>query len=76
MEAKLNVRKNNFHLIKNFHQLVKDFETTKNPKNSEKNFGEPTIPTWFLFGEEALKEELKALKSQISPENIDKTIAH
>ena len=74
----LNIKNNNFHLLKNTTTLGK--LTSKKEQNNTKELTKPLknglIPTWFLYGEKALKEEIKVLNSRsnqvisASPETV------
>ena len=74
----LNIKNNNFHLLKNTTTLGKLTSKTEqnNTKELTKPFKNGLIPTWFLYGEKALKEEIKVLNSRsnqvisASPETV------
>jgi capsular polysaccharide biosynthesis protein len=59
----LNIKNNNFHLLKNTTTLGK---LQNNTKELTKPFKNGLIPPWFLYGEKALKEEIKILNSRIN----------
>ena len=64
----LNIKNNNFHLLKNTTTLGK--LTSKKEQNNTKELTKPLknglIPTWFLYGEKALKEEIKVFNSRLN----------
>jgi hypothetical protein len=64
----LNIKDNNFNLLKNTITLGKLQNNTKelNTKELTKPFKNGLIPTWFLYGEKALKEEIKILNSRVN----------
>ena len=64
----LNIKNNNFHLLKN-NEAIKESTPAerikqKNIKGLMKPFKDGLIPKWFLYGEKALKEEIKVLNSR------------
>ena len=76
----LNIKNNNFHLLKN-NEAIKESTPAerikqKNIKGLMKPFKDGLIPKWFLYGEKALKEEIKVLNSRsnqvisASPETV------
>ena len=74
----LNIKNNNFHLLKNVSTGIGTL-TTRNKHNTKeltKPFKDGLIPKWFLYGEKALKEEIKVLNSRLnqvisaSPETV------
>ena len=76
----LNIKNNNFQLLKKT-VSINEFATAeqikqKNIKGLMKPFKDGLIPKWFLYGEKALKEEIKVLNSRVnqvisaSPETV------
>ena len=76
----LNIKNNNFRLLKR-NEAIKESTPAerikqKNIKGLMKPFKDGLIPKWFLYGEKALKEEIKVLNSRLnqvisaSPETV------
>jgi LPS O-antigen subunit length determinant protein (WzzB/FepE family) len=66
----LNIKNNNFHLLKKT-VSVNAFATSetmkqKNIKGLMRPFKDGLIPQWYLYGEKALKEEIKVLNFRLS----------
>jgi LPS O-antigen subunit length determinant protein (WzzB/FepE family) len=66
----LNIKSNNFHLLKKT-VSIDEFATTekmkqKNIKGLMRPFKDGLIPKWYLYGEKALKEEIKVLNYRLS----------
>jgi LPS O-antigen subunit length determinant protein (WzzB/FepE family) len=66
----LNIKNNNFHLLKKT-VSINEFTTQSKLTNSNikphmKPFKDGLIPQWYLYGEKALKEEIKVLNSRLS----------
>jgi len=71
---KLNVKKNSFHLLKNNLSLqiknkVGGNKNTKTDSKEQKEYEKGIIPIWFLFGEDALNEEIRILNSRTIDDN-------